>query len=374
MKNIKKGKIIKIPGTKHTLGGEQVFVIAEIGKGFIQTKEDRPVEEYLENAKKLIDEATSAGADAVKFQTHEIEDELLNVKFDSPHFKGQDRYDWVKRNTLATPAWFWQELKKYADSKNILFFSTPMSRLAAKKLLDLDVPLWKVGSGDVEDFVLLDFIARIGKPVIISTGMVSWGELENVVEFLSHRKVPLCIMYCVSEYPAPADRFNLSSIQRLRDWYPDVVVGFSDHSVGSHELPLAAAKAGARVIEKHFSLSRDLWGSDHKVSLTPSELAELTGHLRKKKYEKVDLDKFLGDPKRELPGAENQFRPYFKKSLVAARDTEEGEVIGAEDLYAVRPLLFGKGLPSHHLEKVLGRKVKKPLKKYDPINNNSFKK
>ena len=173
---------IHISGTEKTLGGEEVFVVAEIGKGFIQTKEDQSVEQYLENAKRLVDAAVSAGVDAVKFQTHEVEDEQLPIDIVSPHFTGADRIRWLTRNTNATPLdRFWAPLKRHCEEQGMLFFSTPMSRKAAQKLEELDVPLWKVGSGDTQDYVLLDYLAATGKPIIISTGMVSLQELDGGV-------------------------------------------------------------------------------------------------------------------------------------------------------------------------------------------------
>ena len=158
---------IPIPGSKKVIG-EEVFFIAEIGKNFIETEEERPVADYLENAKKLVRAAKDAGADAVKFQTHEVEDEQLNINITSPHFKGADRYSWITRNMEATPLeTFWKPLKKYCDEVGILFFSTPMSRKAAIKLEEVGVPLWKVGSGDVHDYVTLDFMFSTKKPIIM---------------------------------------------------------------------------------------------------------------------------------------------------------------------------------------------------------------
>ena len=138
---------------------DKTFVVAEIGKGFIQTEEDQTPEVYLANAKELVLLAKEAGADAVKFQTHTVEDEQANINVVAPHFNGADRYSWVKRNTAATPVWFWQELKKYCAELGIVFFSTPMSRGAAKLLNEeVGVDLWKVGSGDILDFVMLDYL------------------------------------------------------------------------------------------------------------------------------------------------------------------------------------------------------------------------
>ncbi|GAF77642.1 unnamed protein product, partial [marine sediment metagenome] len=191
---------IKITNLNKIIGGADVFVIAELGKNFIQTKEERPVEEYLENAKELVQLAKQAGADAVKFQAHNIEDEQLDIKITAPHFSGSDRYNWVKRNTLATPPDFWKALKKYCDKLGIIFFSTPMSRGAAQMLEQrLDVPLWKVGSADILDFVMLDFIAKTNKPIILSTGMSTLAEVDKAVAFLQKRTRDIVLMHCVSE-------------------------------------------------------------------------------------------------------------------------------------------------------------------------------
>ncbi|TSC67476.1 MAG: hypothetical protein CEO19_200 [Parcubacteria group bacterium Gr01-1014_73] len=367
-------KTIRIPGTDKILGGEEVFFVAEIGKGFIQTEADQPIESYLANAKRLIDEAVAAGADAVKFQTHEVYDEQVDIPVISPHFKGAERHAWVKRNTEATPLSFWQDLKNYAVQKGIIFFSTAMSRRAAQKLSQVGVPLWKVGSGDVEDYVLLDYLTGTGKPIIISTGMVSFAELDEVVNYFVERSTSLAILYCVSEYPCPPEKFNLASIERIKEKYPEVVVGFSDHSVGDLNPVLAAVKVGARIVEKHFSLSRDLWGSDHKVSMTPAEFAEMVKRVRAGEHKKVAHQKFYGDKERELDGAKNRFRPYFKKSLVAARVIKKGEKITKNMIHALRPVLHLKGLPSRDFHKVVGREVIRQIKKGEPLTNKIFAK
>ena len=360
------GATIPIDGTQYTLG-EGIFFIAEIGKNFIQTEVERPVEEYLENAKALVRAANEAGADAVKFQTHEVEDEVLNIDFTSPHFKAKDRYSWVTRNTNATPLkTFWKPLKQYCDSIGVLFFSTAMSRKAAQKLDAVGVPLWKVGSGDVQDYVLLDYLSGTKKPVIISTGMVSLQELDDVVAHCESLTIPLVILYCVSQYPAPKEAFNLATIELFKEKYPNAVIGFSDHSL-THDVALAAMKMGAQVIEKHFSFSRDLWGADHKVSLTPEEFGEMVRAARAGEYEHADPSEFYGSKDKELEGAHNQYRPYFNKSLMAGRDISAGTVIDATMVFAMRPAKLAGGLPAQCLGEVVGKTAKKSFKKFDPI-------
>lgn len=357
------------------LDSGHVFVVAEIGKNFIQTQEERPVEEYLENAKALVKAAKEAGADAVKFQTHNVEDEQLNIRVVSPHFNGADRYSWLTRNTKATPLeTFWKPLKQYCDEIGILFHSTPMSRGAAQKLNELGVELWKVGSGDILDFVTLDFLASTGKPIIMSSGMSTIEELDQAIDFLKRRKASVILLHCVSRYPCPPEHLNLSTVGFLRERY-GIPVGFSDHSIGI-DSPLAAVALGAQVIEKHFSFSRDLWGADHKVSMTPEELKALVSGIRelerdpskKTAYLGKDIVKAgMGSGTKVLQEDEAVFRPYFRKSLMAGRDIPAGTVVTAEMLYAMRPQANARGLPSEEYEHILGRVAKVDLKKYDPI-------
>jgi len=358
--------------SKKLLSKERVFIVAEIGKNFIQTEKDRPTSEYLTNAKNLVDAAVDAGCDAVKFQTHEVEDEVLNIDFTSPHFKARDRYSWVTRNTRMTPVkGFWKPLKAYCDKCGIIFFSTPMSRKAAQKLDKVGVPFWKVGSGDIFDYVLLDYLAETKKPIIFSTGMASLAELNRVIGYLSKKKVPLVVLYCISKYPAPKEYFNLGTIEYLKEKYPHITVGFSDHSLG-HDVALAAVSLGARVVEKHFSFSRDLWGADHKASVTPKEMKEFVGLVRSGAYRTSNAALYYGKKNKELEGAENQFRPYFHKSLMAGTALPKGAVITKDAVYAMRPQMRAGGISSDRFHEVVGRKTKKPLEKFEPITKETL--
>jgi N,N'-diacetyllegionaminate synthase len=339
-----------------------VFVVAEIGKNFIQSEDDRSVDEYLKNAKKLVKAAKDSNADAVKFQTHDYEDEQLNIEIISPHFKGSDRYRWTKRNTKATPLWFWQEIKKYCDELEITFFTTPMSRGGAQRIAPLEPELWKVGSGDILDFVLLDYLASLGKPIIISSGMSTLEEVDLAVGYFKKKGVQLALLHCVSKYPCPPEDLNIMTIPFFKKRY-DIPIGFSDHSIG-FDTAVAAANLGAKIIEKHFTLDRSLWGSDHKVSMLPGEMAEMIEKIRSGK--KIDLANY-GEEAKTLNEDEAVFRPIFRKSLMAGRDIEVGETIEPDMLYAMRPQVYAKGLSSENYEKVLGKKALTNLKKYDPI-------
>lgn len=353
----------------------RTFVVAEIGKNFIQTQEERPVAEYLANAKALVKAAKDSGADAVKFQTHNVEDEQLNIHVVSPHFKGADRYSWLTRNTNATPLdAFWRPLKQYCDELGIIFHSTPMSRGAAMKLNELGVELWKVGSGDILDFVALDYMAGTSKPIILSSGMSTIEEIDKSIDFLKRRNAKVILLHCVSKYPCPPEELNLATIGFLRERY-GIPVGFSDHSIGI-DSALAGVALGAQVIEKHFSFDRSLWGADHKVSMTPDELTALVAGIRelesnptkKAEYLEKDIVKAgMGSGAKVLQEDEAVFRPYFRKSLMAGTDIPAGATLTTDMLYAMRPQQHAGGLPSEEYEKVLGKAAKTDLKKYDPI-------
>jgi len=364
--------MISIAGTDKKIGGDDVFIVAEIGKNFIDKPEAESVDVYIEKAKKLIDAAADSGVDAVKFQTHEVEDEVADIPFESAHFQGAKRFDWVKRNTEATPSRFWREIKQYAEKKDLVFFSTPMSRSAAQKLMKVGVPLWKIGSGDILDFILLDFIVQTKKPVIISTGMVSKEELRRVVTFLQEKNIPTIILYAVSKYPCPPNDFNLASLDYLRETYPEAVIGFSDHSIEGDAPSLTAVGKGAKIIEKHFSFSRGLWGADHASSLTPPEMERLVKAIRGRTYEGINKSEFQGLKEKEFEGARNQFRSYFHKSLVAAGNIKKGEKITKEDVYALRPQSLLGGLPSERFYDIVGKIAKRNIVKNQSLSEKDF--
>lgn len=353
-----------------------VFIAVDIGKNFIQTKEEKSVEEYLQNACVLVDMAVEAGVDAVKFQTHNYEDEQLNINVTSSHFSGSDRYSWVKRNTLSTTVEeFWKPLKKYCDDNGVIFFSTPMSRGAAQILDQIGgVGMWKVGSGDILDFVMLDYERNSNKPILLSSGMSTLVEIERAIKFIQEKNNQVCLLHCVSKYPCPPEELNLETIEFYKEEF-NIPIGFSDHSIGVESAVVAAAM-GATFIEKHFSLSRDLWGADHKVSLTPEEAKEMVKRIREIENDenlkrKILLSDFakkcMGIKGKILQDGEAVFRPLFRKSLMAGCDIKAGEVLTPEKIYAMRPQAYAGGLPSEKYEEVLGKMVNKNLKKFEAI-------
>lgn len=355
---------------------ERVFIAAEIGKNFIRTEDVRPVSEYLGVAKALVSAARAAGADAVKFQIHDAGDEILPISFDSPHFKGQDRRAWVKRNADATPAdEFWIPLKAHCDEIGVVFFATPMSRGAAMTLERVGVPFWKVASSDILDFVMLDFMASTGKMIMVPTGMSTVQDIDRAVAFLKKKGARFLLMHAISRYPYPAEDSRLATIGFLAHRYPGVAVGFSQNSPWVEPAVVAVA-LGACAVEQHFTFDRKDWGPDHKVSMIPDEFTQMAKRIRA-----VERDpeirralladpataRYMGDEEKILQEGEAAFRPIFRKSLAAGRDIAAGDVLAPGDIFAMRPQAVG-GMPSEEYERVLGKTAACPLKKYDLIS------
>ncbi|TSC78274.1 MAG: hypothetical protein G01um101433_308 [Parcubacteria group bacterium Gr01-1014_33] len=353
-----------------------VVIVAEIGKNFIQTEDERPVSEYLENARVLARAAKDKGADAVKFQTHNVEDEVLNMEFDSPHFKGKSRYQWVSRNERSTPMEdFWKPLKSYCDEIGIVFFSTPMSRGAAQKLQKLDVPFWKVASSDILDFVMLDFMVETGKTIIIPTGMSTLEDVDQSLNFLRRKNGRFVLMHAISRYPYPAEDSNLLTIPFFQKRFPGVTIGFSQNSPWV-EPAIAAVALGARMVEQHFTFDRALWGPDHKVSMTPDEFSKMVRGIRaiennpEKRVavaEDPAMQKYMGTENKFLHEGEVPFRSIFRKSLMAGQDIPKGAIITADMIYAMRPQEFAGGLPSEKYEEVVGKTAQCAIPKFSPF-------
>lgn len=267
-----------------------LFVIAEAGKNFIYKNPlfGITTEECLERAKELVDKAKELDVSAIKFQTHVFEDEK--------EMRDESRFSWIQTNEELTPYdKFWKPLKEHCDTKGILFMTTPMSRLAAEKVNDL-VKVWKIGSGNVTDYKLLEYIAQTKKPVILSTGMNTLEEIDKAVEILKGND-ELALLHCVSIYPCPVNKCNLGTIDLLKERYNIVkrIIGYSDHTVDS-VIPAKAVEYGARIIEKHFTLNNNDWGPDHKFSMNPLEFRAVVNNLQVamvdhlsygNKYEKV---------------------------------------------------------------------------------------
>jgi sialic acid synthase SpsE len=232
-----------------------------------------------------------------------------------------------------------------------------------------------VGSGDILDFAMLDYLRSSGKPIIMSSGMSTFEEVEKGLNFLKKKNERVALVHSLTKYPGTPEEANLSVIELYREKFPGTPIGFSENSLGIEPSCLAVA-LGATVVEKHLTLDRSLWGPDHKVSSTPEEFKVMVDYIRameisederKKWLSHVNLEAILGPKEKKLKPDEEPLRPIWRKALVAGEDIPVGTVVTAQALYAIRPFAHAKGLPSEQYEEVLGRKIKKDLKKFDPI-------
>ena len=337
-------------GTRAIGAGRRVFVIAEAG---VNHNGD------LKRALELVDAAAEAGADAVKFQTF-FADRLVTHL--SPKAKYQcettdpkeSQYDMLKKLELSADEH--RELKRRAEKHKMVFLSTPFDSESADLLEKLDVPAFKVGSGELTDLPLLDHIARKGRPMVLSTGMSKMGEVEQAVRTV--RKAGLeeiALLHCVSAYPAPAAEVNLRAIQILRRDF-NVPVGYSDHTEGI-EVAVLAVACGACIIEKHLTLDRKLPGPDHRMSLEPDEFKNMVRNIREPDALKTmvrgirDPEKIMGDGVKQPMPSERGTRAIARKSVVALVDIKKGCPITRDMLGVRRP---GIGIPPAGLESLIG--------------------
>lgn len=320
---------------------DRIFIIAEAGVNHNGS---------LETARELVDVAARAGADAVKFQTFTAAGIASRSAGKAEYQKRStgdagSQYEMLKRLELDRSAH--HELASYCARQGIMFLSSPFDGEAVDLLLAVGVPLLKVGSGEITNLPLLSYIGAQRLPVILSTGMSTLGEVERALGVLNAQRCPeIALLHCVTEYPAPADQVNLRAMLTLRQAF-GLEVGYSDHTVG-FEIPLAAAALGARILEKHFTLDKNMQGPDHAASLDPGELAQMVRAVR-------NVEQALGDGIKRPAPCELKNRDVARKSLVAARTLAAGEKITREDLVVKRP---GNGIAPEHLEQVVGRIVR----------------
>jgi sialic acid synthase SpsE len=320
-----------------TIGpGRPCFVVAEAG---INHNGDIAI------AADLVRAAADAGADAIKFQTHFPEHEMLRGGATAAYV-GESLFDLLTRTALSRDAHVM--LRDLANENGILFLSTPFSREAADFLETVGVPAFKTGSGELTNLPLQQHIARKGKPMIISTGMATPDEIDRTVQAVRAIGTPFALMHCTSTYPTPFEHVQLDCIPALRQMY-GVPVGFSDHTLGSF-MAFAAAALGANLFEKHFTISRKLPGPDQQGSIEPAELADLVKGIRA-------IEHARGATKTIQPG-EQDVRNMAHHSVVSIRDIPAGATIGAADVWAKRP---GTGIPARQLDEVIGRIAKRAI-------------
>jgi N-acetylneuraminate synthase len=295
----------------------------------------------------FIDVIADAGADAVKFQTHIAAAESTPSEPWRVRFSRQDatRYDYWKRMEFSESAW--SGLKAHAQERGLWFLSSPFSRAAVDLLERVGVAAWKIASGETGSGDLVDAVLDTGRPVLLSTGMSDWREIDAAVERVRGRGVELALLQCTSAYPCPPEKVGVNVLDEFRRRY-GVPVGLSDHS-GKIFPGLAAATLGAEVLEVHVAFSRDMFGPDVPVSLVPAELARLVEGVRFNETMLAHpIDKDASYRETEA------LRGLFTKSVVAARDLPAGTVLSREVLALKKP---GSGIPAAKLSEVVGSRL-----------------
>lgn len=318
----------------------KVFIIAEAGVNHNGS---------LELAKRLVDVATEAGADAVKFQTFKA-DKLVSKNAQKAEYQKQttaaeeSQYDMIKKLELDENAH--RELIRYCDQKKIMFLSTPFDHDSIDLLDGFGMPIFKIPSGEITNLPYLRHIGHLGKEVMLSTGMADLGEIEDALDALMQTGTPkekITVLHATTEYPCPIEEVNLRAMRTIRAAF-GVKVGYSDHTQGI-EVPIAAVAMGACVIEKHFTLNRNMEGPDHKASLVPDELKAMVAAIRNVKIA-------LGDGIKKPSKSETKNIAIARKSIVAARLITLGEIFSEDNITIKRP---GNGISPMRWNEVIGR-------------------
>lgn len=317
----------------------------------------------LDLAKRLVDEAATAGVDIIKFQTFKA-DKLVSKTARQAEYQhrnmgnpaGNSQYAMLKRLELSREQH--EELVIYCQAKGIRFFSTAFDMDSIDYLHSLDLGLWKIPSGEITNYPYLKKIARYGESVILSTGMCELSDIEAALQVLlanGVRKEQVTILHCNTEYPTPMKDVNLKAMFEIGRTF-GVKVGYSDHTEGI-EVPIAAVALGATVIEKHFTLDKTMEGPDHKASLEPEELRAMVKAIR-------NIEQALGDGHKTVSESERKNREIARKSIVAACPIRKGELLTEENLTVKRP---GSGISPMRWEEVVGTCAIRDYQEEDPI-------
>ena len=319
----------------------------------------------LSIAKKLIDVSVKAGADAIKFQTFKAD--LLVSRFakksdyqERTTSKLESAYEMLENLELSEEQHV--KLIKYANKKGILFLSTPFDEQSVDLLIKYKIPILKISSGDITNLPFLQYLASKNKPIILSTGRSTIKEVkEAVTTILKTGNTKLSLLHCVSNYPASFNSLNLRAIETLKKEF-DLPVGFSDHTLGI-EASVAAVALGAEIIEKHFTINKNLTGPDHRASLDPSELEKLVESVR-------NIEQALGDGIKRPAKSERCGTQLIRKGLTAKTDIKKGTILTNEMIVLKRP---AKGIEPKCLDKVLGQRVLKNIRQDMPIQWDAIK-
>lgn len=299
----------------------------------------------LKTAFEMADSAKRAGAKLIKHQTHVIESEMsVEARKVIPGNSDVSIYEVMKRCALNEAEE--RELKAYTESLGMEFLSTPFSRAAADRLERMDVKAYKIGSGEMNHFPLLDYVASFGKPMIVSTGMNGLEDIKKAVEILERRNVPYALLHTTNLYPTPPALVRLGAMQEMMREFPEVLIGLSDHTLNNNSC-IAAMAMGAKIVERHYTDRRERTGPDIVCSMDEKELADLLQAAH-------EVPQMLGG-KKEAAKEEQVTIDFAFATLVAIRDIKKGEVFSKENLWAKRP---GTGeIPAKQYHKILGCKA-----------------
>lgn len=315
----------------------------------------------IETAKELIDIASEHGADIVKFQTFSA-DKLVThdapkAKYQVENTKNSDsQFKMLKKLELSRDSFI--ELSNYCFEKNIEFLSTGFDQQNIKFLVDIGIKRIKIPSGEINNLPLLKYISQFKLPIILSTGMATLDEVRESLEFLYKKGVKnkdITLLHCTSQYPTPLEYVNLKAMETMKKTF-NINVGYSDHTL-NYETPIAAIAMGAKIIEKHFTLSRSMEGPDHAASLEPKELKHMIISIR-------NTEMLLGSKEKKPTSIEKENIKVARKSIVAFKNIPAGKVIEESDLDTKRP---GSGISPMEWENIIGTKAKKDFKKDDQI-------
>ncbi|MBI4707939.1 MAG: N-acetylneuraminate synthase family protein [Candidatus Omnitrophica bacterium] len=329
---------IKI-GNRKIGNAHRPLVIAEIGINH---------EGRIEKAYEMIDDAHRVGCECVKFQCHVVEDEMIPNEV-IPGNATESIWAMMKRCQLAEQ----QEalLKQYTESKGMLFLSTPFSRAAADRLENMGVLAYKIGSGECNNYPLIEHIAGFRKPVILSTGMNDIVSIKKAVSIIESYGIPYALLHCTSIYPTPYEKVRLGALGEIKNKFPNAVVGLSDHSIGNYT-SFAAVALGASIIEKHFTSNKAWPGSDISLSIDPEELKELI----------VGSEAIYqaGGASKTILSEEQKTIDFAYACVVSIKDIKAGDFLSAENIWVKRP---GTGeIKAENFKSILGKKVKTEIK------------
>ncbi|MCM1987216.1 pseudaminic acid synthase [Methanococcoides seepicolus] len=341
---------IKI-GNKTIGNNNSVFIIAELSANHLQN---------FDLAVDTIKAMKEAGADAVKIQTYTPD--TITIDSDNEYFQIKQGTLWDGKTLYqlyqeAYTPWDWQpKLKEIAEDLGLIFFSSPFDRTSVDFLEDMDVPAYKVASFEITDIPLIEYIASKGKPIIISTGIATLSDIEEVINACKRvGNHQIALLKCTSAYPAPLEEMNLNTIPNLKETFK-TVTGLSDHTLGT-SATIASVALGAKIVEKHFILDRNLGGPDAAFSLEPEEFKSMVIAVR-------EVENALGNVNYELTEKIKKSRE-FSRSLFAVEDIKAGDQFTEMNVRSIRP---GFGLHPRYLSKILRKQARKDIERGTPLD------